>query len=250
MRWLKAKSLDIFCSLLSHLSFWISRKTYLGHAIRCSKFKNDFLFRNSYLFFICLCYITYDKFLMKKNANILSIYESIKISERLVIILNFFNVGVSNFVWNVRLWRHLLHREWCEPYGLFTINWITNHGSSYTFRRCLCCPSIKIPLMWHLWKGLCLDTHSLTICEATESKTIDSKCLYINRQLSVLKDFSLHVSESFWPFRVMLCVSMFTRPCLLMWLNFTHLTGRRILKINVRQWNIKKVKKNFPYLIC
>lgn len=142
----------------------------------------------------------------RKMPEMLSIYKSIKFSGRVVIILNFFNVGISNFVWNVRLWRHLLHREWCEPYGLFTISWITNHGSSYTFRRCLCGPSIKIPLMWHLWKGLCLDTHSLTICEATESKTIDSKCLYINRQLSVLKDFSLHVSESFWPFRVILCV--------------------------------------------
>lgn len=126
-------------------------------------------------------------------------------------IFKFFNVRISSFVWNVRTWRHLLHREWYEPYGLFTINWITNHGSSYTFKRCLCGPSIKIPLMWHLWKGLCLDILSSPYVKPQRAKA-SIQSVYINRQLSVLKYFSSHMSGSFWPFRIVLCASMFPSP--------------------------------------
>lgn len=107
----------------------------------------------------------------------------------------------------------------------------------------LCGPSIKIPLMWHLWKGLCLDILPSPYVKS-QGKSIDLKCLYINWQLSVLKYFSFHMSESFWPFRVVLCVCFHVYKILAVNIvKFTHQTGRRILQIIVRQRNIKKVWK-------
>lgn len=142
-------------------------------------------------------------------------------------------------MWNVRIWRHLSHKKWCEPYGLFTTNWISNHDTSYTFRRCLCGLSIKIPLMWHLWKGLCLGIVSSPHVKLQKAehwlKVFTYKLTAINFKIVLLSCVRI-----FWPFRVVLCVSMFTRPWLLILFNFTHQTGRKILII-VRQRNIKKV---------
>lgn len=57
------------------------------------------------------------------------------------------------------------------------------------------------------------------------------------------KIFLISCVRVFWSFREVLSVSMFTRLWLLILLNFTHRTGRRILAIIVRKRNIKKVKK-------